>query len=143
MNLREIIFISGKPGLYKVISSTKMPFTVEEVGGTKRFPVFARDKVSSLGDISMYTEEGDTPLGEVFESISRAYGAELPEEKDVISSHESLRAFMDKVLPSYDEERVHDSDIKKLVKWYLILRRAGMDAFVEQETEKTVDEKDE
>lgn len=91
----------------------------------------------------MYTEEGDTPLGEVFESISRAYGAELPEEKDVISSHESLQAFMDKVLPSYDEERVHDSDIKKLVKWYLILRRAVWTLLSSRRPEKTVDEKDE
>lgn len=133
MNLREIIFISGKPGLYKVVNGTKMPYTVEEVGAERRFPVFARDKVSALGDISMYTEEGDTPLGEVFEGISRAYPDSLPVESEVLSSHDTLRAFMEKVLPTYDKERVHDGDIKKLVKWYIILRNAGMDTFVEPE----------
>lgn len=140
MNLREIIFISGKPGLYKIVNGAKMPFTVEELGASKRFPVFARDHVSSLGDISMYTEEGDTPLGEVFESISKAYPDALPVEKEIIASHESLRAFMEKVLPTYDEERVHDSDIKKLVKWYLILRNAGMEQFVEKEENKEQEE---
>lgn len=143
MNLREIISISGKPGLYRVINGTKMPFTVEEVGATKRFPVFARDNISSLGDISMYTEEGDTPLGEVFESISKAYSDALPVEKEVAASHQSLRAFMEKVLPTYDEERVHDSDIKKLIKWYLILRNAGMDTFVEKEAEETTETSEE
>lgn len=139
MKLREIISISGKPGLYKVINGTKLPFTVEELGNGKRFPVFARDNVSSLGDISMYTEEGDTPLGEVFEGISKVFTDALPVEKEVIASHDSLRAFMEKVLPSYDAERVHDSDIKKLIKWYLILRRAGMDKFVEEEASETTE----
>ncbi len=133
MKLKEIISISGKPGLYRIVNFAKMPYIVEELTTGRKVPIFGREKVSSLAEIALYTEEGDLPLGQVFQCIHEAYGDTIPEEKEVTQSHETLRAFMDKVLPSYDQERVHDSDIRKLVKWYIILRKKGMVLFVEEE----------
>lgn len=135
MKLREIISISGKPGLYRIVNFDKMPYTVEDISNGRRMPIFGRDKVSSLAEIAMYTEEGDLPLGQVFQNIHEAYGDTIPEEKEIIKDHETLRTFMNKVLPTYDEERVHDSDIRKLVKWYILLRQQGMVLFVEDESD--------
>ena len=135
MKLREIISISGKPGLYHIVNFDKMSYTVEDISNGRRMPIFGRDKVSSLAEIAMYTEEGDLPLGQVFQNIHEAYGDTIPEEKEIIKDHETLRTFMNKVLPTYDEERVHDSDIRKLVKWYILLRQQGMVLFVEDESD--------
>lgn len=136
MKLREIISISGKPGLYRIVNLDKMPYTVEDIDSGRRMPIFGRDKVSSLAEIAMYTDEGDLPLGQVFQNIHEAYGDTIPEEKEITKSHDTLRAFMEKVLPSYDAERVHDSDIRKLVKWYILLRKQGMVLFVDDEDSK-------
>lgn len=135
MKLIEVITISGKPGLYRLLNSTRMPFTVQELSTGKKSPVFARDRVSALSDISIYTEDGDMPLGEVFEAIRAKYGEELPNEAEATKNSESLHVFMAEVLPIYDKERVRDGDIKKLVKWYNILRKAGFTSFVESENE--------
>ncbi|MDO5035914.1 MAG: DUF5606 domain-containing protein [Porphyromonas sp.] len=133
MKLIEIISIAGKPGLYKLLNSTRMPFTVEDLSSGRKLPVFARDRVTALGDISIYTEEGDKPLEEVFEAIQAKYPDALPNEKEIAKEPATLHAFMEEVLPIYDKERVRPTDIKKLVKWFNILREAGMTTFVEPE----------
>lgn len=133
LKLKDIIAISGKPGLYKLVNATKMPFTAMDIQTGKKFPVFPKDKVSFLRDISMYAENGDTPLAVVLQNLHEAFGDTIPDEREVTKSHESLRGFMGAALPEYDEERVHDSDIKKLAKWYILLRKAGMVLFVDEE----------
>ena len=133
LKLKDIIAISGKPGLYKLINATRMPFTAMDIQTGKKFPVFPKDKVSFLRDISMYSEQGDTPLANVFQNLHEAFGDTIPDEDEVTKSHETLRGFMGVALPEYDEERVHDSDIKKLAKWYILLRKAGMVLFVDDE----------
>ena len=133
LQLKDIISISGKPGLYKLINAAKMPFTAMDVESGKKIPVFAKDKVTFLRDISMYSEHGDTPLASVLQNLHEAFGDTIPEADEVMRSHDALRGFMSVALPDYDEERVHDSDIKKLAKWYILLRKAGMVLFVEDE----------
>ncbi|WP_288946457.1 DUF5606 domain-containing protein [uncultured Porphyromonas sp.] len=133
MKLTDIISISGKSGLYKLINRTRMPFTAEDLESGRRMPLFARDNIVSLADISIYTEEGEKPLGEVFEEIKSKHPETIENESEVLGSSSNLRSFMEEVLPIYDKERVHDSDIKKLIKWYNLLRKAGMETFVPKE----------
>ena len=80
--LREIISITGKPGLYKIVSRGKGTLIVEQLGSGNRLPVHARDRVVSLGDISMYTENGDTPLGEILDKV---YASNEGKEIDIKS----------------------------------------------------------
>lgn len=133
MKLTDVISISGKPGLFRLINRTRMPFTAEDMESGKKMPLFARDNIVSLADISIYTEEGDKPLGEVFEEIKSKYPNQIDNEAELVGNKEELRTFMSEVLPIYDKDRVHDSDIKKLIKWYNILRKAGMEQFVSTE----------
>lgn len=137
MKLTDVISISGKPGLFKLINRTRAPFTAEDLESGRKQPLFARDNIVSLADISIYTEEGDKPLAEVFEEIKAKYPEIVADEAAIIADKTKLRGWMAEVLPIYDKERVHDSDIKKLVKWYNILRKAGMGAFVVQEDDQT------
>ncbi|MDO4770846.1 DUF5606 domain-containing protein [Porphyromonas sp.] len=136
MKLKEVFSISGKPGLYVIVSGNKMPFIVEQVGDAqKRVPVFAKDRIVSLADISIYTEEDDVPLGQVMDAIKTKQGGAVVDEKTVCADAASLKAFMTEVYPSYDKDRVHNGDIKKLVKWYNILINAGIETFVDVEEE--------
>lgn len=96
-------------------------------------PIFGREKISLLSNISIYTTEGDKPLGEVLQGIADSYGEDRPDVESITASKETLSDFMDRVLPIWDRERVHDSDIKKLVKWFDILRSKGMTTFTEEE----------
>ncbi len=136
MKLSEIVSISGKPGLFLFINSSRVPYTVEELETGRRMPVFGREKMSLLSNISMYTTEGEKPLAEVMQGMYETFGEEIPDAKSVSESAESLKDFMDKALPNWDQERIHQSDIKKLAKWYQILRQKGMDSFMPSEEEE-------
>lgn len=134
MKLKEVFSIAGKPGLFTIVSGNKMPFIVEQIDESKkRQPVFAKDRVLSLADISIYTVADDVPLGEVLEAIRVKLSGKIIDEKSVCSSTDTLRAFMEENYPSFDKDRVHGGDIKKLVKWYNILIAAGMETFVDAE----------
>lgn len=139
MKLSEIVSISGKPGLFLFINSSRVPYTVEELETGRRMPVFGREKMSLLSNISMYTTEGEKPLAEVMQGMYETFGEEIPDAKSVSESAESLKDFMDKALPNWDQERIHQSDIKKLAKWYQILRQKGMDSFMPSEKEDKED----
>lgn len=139
MKLSEIVSISGKPGLFLFINSSRVPYTVEELETGRRMPVFGREKMSLLSNISMYTTEGEKPLAEVMQGMYETFGEEIPDAKSVSGSAESLKDFMDKALPNWDKERIHQSDIKKLAKWYQILRQKGMDSFMPSEEEEKKD----
>lgn len=136
MKLSEIVSISGKPGLFLFINSSRVPYTVEELETGRRMPVFGREKMSLLSNISMYTTEGEKPLAEVMQRMYETFGEEIPDAQTVSESAETLKTFLDKALPNWDQERIHQSDIKKLAKWYQILRQKGMDSFLLTEEEE-------
>ena len=135
MDLTEILSISGKPGLYKMISHTKNGMLVESMNDQKRFPVFSHEKISSLEEISIFTETDDIPLKEVFQKIHEMLeGNKAMGHK---SSSDELKDFFDDVIPDYDKERVYVSDIKKVIQWYNILHEKDLLDFTpEEETEK-------
>lgn len=127
--LKTILSVSGKPGLFRLLSSAKNMVIVESLSDKKRLPIHARDKVVSLGDIAMYTDSGEVPLSEVLGNIQKK---EDGKELTPITKPEELRKYFAEILPDYDRERVHDSDIKKLISWYNLLVRSGF-TFVEEE----------
>ena len=133
-----ILAISGKPGLYKLIARGNASLIVEAIDEThRRQPAGARDRVTSLGDVTMYTEADDVPLMLVYQNISDALqGGETPFNYKQ-ATVEELEKFMDETaLPAWDRERVRVSDIRKLVQWYNILAKAGYkDYFVKAEVE--------
>ena len=130
--LKTILAISGKPGLYKLISQAKNMLIVENIADKKRMPVYASDKVISLGDIAMYTDAEEVPLATVLESVKKKEnGAEV--------QFNYKNGFMAAVLPNYDRDRVHTSDIKKLIQWYNLLVSSGETDFVEGVQMETVE----
>ena len=130
--LKTILAISGKPGLYKLISQAKNMLIVETVSADKkRVPVYASDKVISLGDIAMYTNDDEVPLATVLESVKKKEDGKVASLDYKKASVEELHAFMAEVLPEYDRDRVHTSDIKKLIQWYNLLISSGESDFVE------------
>lgn len=127
---QTILSISGKPGLYKLVSRGKTNLIVERVDEThKRLPIFASDSVTSLNDIAIYTEADDIPLTKVFANIYKEEAGKALALNYKKCSSKELRDYFAKVLPEYDRDRVHDSDIKKLMQWYNILVNNGITDF--------------
>lgn len=130
--METILSISGKPGLYKLVSRGKMNLIVETVDATHhRMPVFASDRVTSLGDIAMYTDADDIPLWKVLANVGEKEGSKKAALNYKKCSSKELRDYFAEVLPNYDRDRVHDSDIKKLLQWYNILVENGYTNFKE------------
>lgn len=127
--LKKIISITGKPGLQKILSQGRGTLIVEDVETKRRFPVHSRDQVVSLGDISMYTESGDTPLGEIMQMLYDKTGGK-PIDGDSMNS-EQLHQSFGEIVTDYDRLRVRDRDIKKLYKWYNLLLADGLTKFVD------------
>lgn len=126
---RKIIAIAGRPGLYKIVSQGNRMLIVEQLLTGKRMPAYARDKVSSLADISIYTSNGeDRPLNEVFELVSKKNEAKEVDIK-AIGDNAAVREYFAGIMPDFDEERVYTADIIKLLKWYNILVQAGVTDF--------------
>jgi len=124
MNLEGIISVSGKPGLFKVISKKKTGLVVESIPDGKKLNVFALDKVSALEDISIYTYDDDIPLKEVYTKLySIEEGKKSIDHKD---APEVLKNKMLEILEDYDQDRVYHSDLKKLFQWYNMLITAGL-----------------
>ena len=139
--LRTILSISGKPGLYKLISQGKNMLILETLDATKkRLPVYGHDKVISLGDIAMYTDDEEVALAEVLESVKTKSNGMVTAIDYKKASAAELQAFMAEVLPTYDRDRVHNSDIKKLIQWYNILVSNGITEFVAAEEEEATEE---
>lgn len=105
---------------------------VEAVDNKKRMPIYASDKVISLGDIAMYTNDDEVPLATVLDSVKKKEGGKVASLDYKKASVEELHAFMAEVLPEYDRDRVHTSDIKKLIQWYNLLISSGESDFVEE-----------
>ena len=130
---QTILAISGKSGLYKLISRGKNNLIVEALDEThRRMPAFATDRITSLADIAMFTETDDIPLMDVFENVKALEeGKKASIDLKKASSNE-LKDYFTKVLPEWDRDRVHISDIKKLISWYNILIEAGITDFKEE-----------
>jgi|TARA_B100000809_G_scaffold261341_1_gene310039 hypothetical protein len=138
MEFNKIIAVSGKPGLFKVISQSKSAIIVAGLGDDKRAAISATQNVSLLENIAIYTYEEDVPLLKVLKAMY-----EKTEGKEAISHKESgkkLEAFFGEVLPDYDAERVYTSNIKKVIQWFNLLVNSGMDfskiEATKEETEK-------
>jgi hypothetical protein len=135
--LKEILSITGKSGIYKLVSQGKNMLIVESLVDGKRIPAYTKDKVVSLGDIAIFTETTEIPLGQVFENIKiKENGAEAPISPK--ADNEVLRKYMAEILPEYDRDRVYPSDIRKLISWYNILVNSKMTDFLEEEKAEAV-----
>lgn len=129
--LKTILSISGKPGLYKLISQGKNMLIVESLIDKKRSPAYGNEKIISLGDIAMYTDAEDIPLREVLVAMKqKENGAQVDMDVKKASSEE-LRAYLAEVLPNFDRERVYIADIRKLINWYNLLVKCGLTDFEE------------
>ncbi len=137
MNER-ILSISGKPGLYKLVSQGKNMLIVEELATGKRRPAYMRDKVMSLADIAMYTTEEDVPLYTIYDNISKLENGKAV-DINALASDDDVREYFAKVLPDFDRDRVYTSDIRKALSWYNQLVAAGITAFVEEKTAESAD----
>ena len=118
--LKKILSISGKPGLYKLVSQGKNMLIVESLADGKRIPSFSKDKVVSLADIAIFTDAGEVKLAEVLEKI-KIHENGATSQVDSKADNIALRKYMGEVLPDYDRDRVYPSDIRKLISWYNIL----------------------
>ncbi|MBO4564258.1 MAG: DUF5606 domain-containing protein [Bacteroidaceae bacterium] len=135
--IKEVLAISGKPGLYRMISRGKNMLIVESLDEAKRrMPAYASDRVVAVSEISIYTDDGeDTPLISVFDSIKKLYEGKEVDINHKKADNEDIVAFFEKALPNYDTERVRVSDMRKVIAWYNILVKAGVTDF-EQKEEK-------
>lgn len=133
--LKKILSISGRPGLYKLVSYGKNMLLVEALIDGKRFPVHSRERVMSLGDISIYTESEDIPLSQVLENTGKKFENKAIDAKEY-STPDKLHEFMSSVLENWDAERVHNSDIKKVISWYNALINAGITDFSTKEEDE-------
>ena len=128
--LKTILSISGKPGLFKLISQAKNMLIVESLQTGKRQPAYAHEKIISLGDIAIFTDEEDVPLSEVLNAIKeKENGAKVT--LDIKKADNET--YLAEVLPNFDRERVYPTDIKKLISWYNLLVETGNTDFVEEE----------
>lgn len=131
--LKTILSISGKPGLFKLVSHGKNMLIVESLADKKRVPAYAKDKVISLGDIAIYTEEAEVPLHEVLTNVKNKENGQPSSLNPSQAKADQLRAYMAEILPDFDRERVYPSDIKKLLNWYNLLISAGITEFAPEE----------
>lgn len=137
--LKQILSISGKPGLFKLISKSKVTLIVESLSDKKRMPIHSSDKVVSLGDISMFTNEGEKALWEILEDMKTKENSEKASISPKSSANE-LKNYLEEILPDYDREKVYPSDVKKLISWYNLLLGSGYSDFKPKEEEKESEE---
>lgn len=131
--LQTILSISGKPGLYKLVSRTKNGLIVEAIDEThRRMPAFATERITSLADIAMYTDTDDIPLNKILTNLKTLEEGKPTSINHKKASADDLREYFGKVLPNFDRERVHNGDIKKLLQWYNILIENGISNFEEE-----------
>lgn len=134
--LKTVLTIAGKPGLYKLVSSGRNMLIVESIDvAKKRQPVHGTDKVVSLGDIAMYTDDEEVALWQVLENVkTKCEGAACAIDHKK-ATNEELADFFAEVLPNYDRDRVYMSHVRKLIQWYNILVEANLTDFAPEEPE--------
>ena len=129
--LKDMLSVSGKPGLFRLISKGKNMFIVESLIDGARIPVYSRDKVVSLSDITMFTNDGDARLSQIFQSIKQKENGEAISFSHTITPEE-LRTYFAQILPDFDKDKVYPSDIKKVMGWYNLLVKSGFTDFEEE-----------
>lgn len=141
--IKQILAISGKPGLYKLVSRGNKSLIVETVDEQKkRMPAFGADRVVSLGDISIYTnDDNEVSLASVFQSIKQNYDGKAVDLSPKKADQDDIIAFFAKVLPNYDTDRVRVSDMRKVLSWYNILINNGINEFESKEEGAEEDQK--
>jgi len=133
--LKEILSMTGRPGLFKLVSQGKNMLIVESLIDGKRIPAYTKDKVVSLGDIAIFTETAEVPLGKVLEALKVKENGGVC-SIDPKADNDKLRNYLGEILPDYDRDRVYPSDIRKLLSWYNILINAQITEFLEEEKEE-------
>ena len=134
MSLEKILTISGKPGLYQLQNQTRNGFLATSLIDGKKISVSARQNVSFLAEIAIYTLTKELPLSEVFTKIfDKEKGGEAISHK---STKDELEEYFFEILPDYDEDRVYPSDIKKIVQWYNLLTKNGISQFKNESSEE-------
>ncbi|SFD32573.1 DUF5606 family protein [Algibacter pectinivorans] len=141
MSLEKVISISGKPGLYKLITQTRGGFVAESLIDNKRISVSMQNNVSVLSEIAIYTLTEEVPLIQVFQNIKKKENGEKTSVKPK-DSKDKLEEYFFNVLPDYDEDRVYASDIKKVIQWYNLLHEHGMLDSFELKAENSTDEQE-
>lgn len=139
MGLDKILAISGKPGLFKVVTQTRSGFVAESLIDKKKIPVNIHSNVSILSEIAIYTLEEELPLREVFKKIKTKEDSK-PTSIGHKESKDKLEEYFFEVLPNYDEDRVYASDIKKVVQWYNLLQKHDLLNLLDEETSTSDEE---
>ncbi len=125
MDLKGILSIAGQGGLFKMISQGKNAVIVEHLDTGNRMPAYATARISSLEDISIYTEEDEIPLAEVLKRIKEKESDQEILNPKKLSSNE-IKAYFEEIVPEYDQDRVYVSDMKKVINWYNSLLKHGI-----------------
>ena len=133
--LKEILSVTGKPGLFKLVSPGKNMLIVESLIDGKRIPAYTKDKVVSLDDIAIFTETNEIPLCQILETVKIKENGAIC-SVDLKADNDKLRKYMGEILPNYDRDRVYPSDIRKLINWYNILINAQITNFLEEDNEE-------
>jgi hypothetical protein len=134
MELSKILSISGKPGLYRMLAQTKTGMVVEGLADNKRFTAFSHQRIGSLEEISVYTTGDDMPLRDI---LKKAFTFMEGKPIDNIEDGEELRLVFGQIVPEFDQERVYNSDIRKIFNWYNILLEHTPDIFTQEPEEET------
>ena len=134
MNIKDILTISGQPGLFKLVSQGKNAVIVENLETGKRMPSHANNRISALEDISVFTDSEELPLKELFTKIYEKENGQQTEDPKKMSG-EALKAYFAEMVPDYDRDRVYVSDMKKAIQWYNLLTSKGMLIIEEEEKE--------
>lgn len=132
--LKEILSISGKPGLYRLVNKTPNAIIVESLSDGKRFPAYSNSRILGLEDISIYTDTSDILLREVLKKMMENENSiPVPNHK---SDKNSILKYFEEILPDYDKDRVYISDIKKILQWYSILTEKGLSNLITEDEEE-------
>ena len=136
MDLTNILVVSGKPDLSELVSQTKGGAIVKNLVTGQKYPVFKNDRISSLGEIRLFTNSDERPLEDVMQAIYKHLDGKATAFEPKKADGKELADLLAVVLPDYDRDRVHTSDMKKLFSWYNILAAAGKITFDEEKTEE-------
>lgn len=136
MDLTNILVIAGKPDLSELVSQTKGGAVVKNLVTGQKYPVFKNDRISSLGEIRIFTENDERPLNEVMQSIYKHLDGKPTAFDPKKAESKEMFGLLGEALPDYDRERVHASDVKKLFSWYNVLLAAGKIDLEEEKPEE-------
>lgn len=137
MELSKILSISGKPGLYRMLAQTKTGMVVEGLSDKKRFTAFSHERIGTLEEISIFTTGEDMPLKDILEKI---HTFQEGKPLDDIEDGDEMRLVFGQIIPEFDQDRVYNSDIRKVFQWYNILLEHDLLDFTEEAEEKPQEE---